>query len=237
MDSHGSPYIWKAFIHLLVRDAGALKFFPWLPLLRPIWIQRPRHPRPGLQGWGVRNTKFAGSFVKNTGGPAFRCSSWEIFAKPKDLTWAKFSSCRVWLSEDDSQDSPVPRSQENKAKSPKSPCWLRGLRTSVLWHDVLAYVVEISLTIDYHGWIFGLFSFFIYHWYLMSSCHEIVTCFFLNEVAGWCDRYEQIGTWSCHVFGALTLELQCVTLRIDFQSQSCQVVHLALHWFRNERCA
>ena len=164
MDSHGSPYIWKAFIHLLVRDAGALKFFPWLPLLRPIWIQRPRHPRPGLQGWGVRNTKFAGSFVKNTGGPAFRCSSWEIFAKPKDLTWAKFSSCRVWLSEDDSQDSPVPRSQENKAKSPKSPCWLRGLRTSVLWHDVLAYVVEISLTIDYHGsFIIDIWTFFILH--------------------------------------------------------------------------
>ena len=233
MDSHGSPYIWKAFIHLLVRDAGALKFFPWLPLLRPIWIQRPRHPRPGLQGWGVRNTKFAGSFVKNTGGPAFRCSSWEIFAKPKDLTWAKFSSCRVWLSEDDSQDSPVPRSQENKAKSPKSPVdwevYGRPFCDMMLWR----FVWLLTIIVGY----LDFFSFFIYHLYLMSSCHEIVTCFYFNEVAGWCDRYEQIGTWSCHVFGALTLELQCVTLRIDFQSQSCQVVHLALHWFRSERCA
>jgi len=71
--------------------AGALKFFPWLPLLRPIWIQRPRHPRPGLQGWGSETTKFAGSFVKNTGGLAFRRSSWEIFGAV-----AFMSSLTLW---------------------------------------------------------------------------------------------------------------------------------------------
>ena len=98
IDPHGSPYIWKAFIHLLVRDAGALKFFPWLPLLRPIWIQRPRHPRPGLQGWGSETTKFAGSFCENTGVPVFVVRN---LCLPKDLTWAfssdRRSSLRGWF--------------------------------------------------------------------------------------------------------------------------------------------
>ena len=148
-----------------------------------------------------------------------------------DISWLFMSDCH---SEDDSQDSPVPRSQENKAKSPKFPL-----------------LTERFMEVRFATWCFGLchgdlfdywlswldiWTFFIDIWCHHVMMSPIVTCFFC-EVAGWCDRYEQIGTWSCHVFGALTLELQCVTLRVDVQSQSCQVVHLALHWFRSERCA
>lgn len=159
--------------HLFIYWSGTPK--PWSSF-RGFLFQANLNPTPsassaGTSGLRVRNHPICRFFLCKT--PA----AWRSGVR-REKSLEQWRSCRVWLSEDDSQDSPVPRSQENKAKSPESPCWLRGLRTSVLWHDVLAYVVEICLTLDYHCWIFGLFTFFIYHWYLMSSCHEIVTCFF-----------------------------------------------------------
>ena len=124
----------------------------------------PSASSAGTSGLRVRNHQICRVFCEKHRRPGVPAFVVRIFAYQK--TWHERSVQTVEvLSEDDSQDSPVPRSQENKAKSPKSPCWLRGLRTSVLWHDV----VEICLTLDYHCWIFGFFSFFIYHWYLMSS--------------------------------------------------------------------
>lgn len=204
MDSHGSPDIWKAFIHLLVRDRRGLEVLSVASFIKANLNPTPSASSAGTSGLRVRNHQICRVFCekhRRPGVPAFVVRNlWSSGVHVESDSLRMIPKTLQFLV--------VRRTRQ----SPQSPCWLRGLRTSVLWHDV----VEICLTLDYHCWIFGLF--FIFHLSIIAwNCDMFFLTKWQDDVIAMSKlardpaMYLALWLWSCSVSPcALTFRVKVV---------------------------